>query len=182
MSNPFKLITKAWKIEHEKLVWLDPDIIVLAANRNQARIKGIDELYLYVDDTPLYINVRATRSKENDQVSIQGMDGIYSRHEAKRIINEKRYIELCEKLPDGMYYIQKLYKWSGDYMVFWRLNSAGYTSDLSMAQQYTKAEMLTIVKHGEAAPWPVDEIDNKSNRVVNFHRVEPSATPQLNNY
>ena len=64
----------------------------------------------------------------------------------------------------------------GGYALWWRPNSAGYTSHIEAAGRYTEKEMLEIQKcRGEDFGIPEEEALEKSHRVVYSDQLE--ATP-----
>jgi hypothetical protein len=57
-----------------------------------------------------------------------------------------------------MYYIQNGY--IGNAILWWGINSKGYTTDINKAGKYTIEEATKIIQRPQDIAWPCDYIDN----------------------
>jgi len=78
------------------------------------------------------------------------------------------------------YYIQNTERgYLGNAMIFWALNSRGYTANLDKCQQYTEeeAKKICLGNPEKNKAWPVDYIDNS----LGIQRIVDSQYLEYNN-
>lgn len=63
-------------------------------------------------------------------------------------------------LQDTLYYIQNGYV--GNAILWWAIDSRGYTTELEKAGKFTKEEAEGIIKRPEDIAWPCDYIDSRT--------------------
>lgn len=90
-----------------------------------------------------FTNIRARRASYADKVMFEGRE--IDRSSAEYFIKKnKRTVErtnAVNKFPDdAMFFIQNGFV--GNSVLWWALNSNGYTTDITRAQKYTKKEVL----------------------------------------
>lgn len=69
----------------------------------------------------------------------------------------------------GEYYLQDSRSYVGSNMVWWAKDGQGYTTDLTKAHVYTKAEAIQMHRSRELdIPWPKAYVDEKHRRVVDM--------------
>lgn len=69
---------------------------------------------------------------------------------------------------------------SGDTMYFWRKNGAGYTSDLSEAEVFTREKALKQNQcREEDIPWPLTYLKQKARQTVNVQHVDYNEAAHL---
>jgi len=61
-------------------------------------------------------------------------------------------------MKNELYYIQNGYV--GNAILWWGVNSQGYTTDISKAGKYTKEEAKNIIQRPEDTAWLCSYIDN----------------------
>ena len=76
----------------------------------------------------------------------------------------------------NLYYLQDSRTYTGNCMMWWRENGAGYTSDITeaWALSYKRAMSYHKARHTDI-PWPVDYIKKKARPRVDFQYVDDSA-------
>jgi hypothetical protein len=84
------------------------------------------------------------------------------------------------------YYIQNTAAgYLGNAIIFWALNSRGYTANLDNAQQFTEEEARVICKGNpqKNIAWPVDYIDNNKGiqRIMDSQYLESNKIAYFNN-
>ncbi len=62
---------------------------------------------------------------------------------------------------DELYYIQNGYV--GNAILWWGINGAGYTCDITKAGKYTRKETDQIIQRPEDRAWPCEYIDNNAD-------------------
>jgi len=71
------------------------------------------------------------------------------------------------------FYLQDSRSYVGNDMLFWAKGGNGYTTDLRLAQVYTKADALAQHQSRETdIPWPKDYIDAKTRPAVDMQYVK----------
>jgi hypothetical protein len=71
------------------------------------------------------------------------------------------------------FYLQDSRSYVGNDMLFWALDGKGYTTDLSKAQVYSKADAIAQHQSRETdIPWPKDYIDAKTRPAVDVQYVK----------
>ena len=72
-----------------------------------------------------------------------------------------------------LYYLQDNRSYVGNDILFWAKGGAGYTTDISKAQTYTKEEAMSQHKCRETdVPWPKEYIDAKTRPAVDMQYVD----------
>lgn len=72
------------------------------------------------------------------------------------------------------FYIQNTSNYIGNCMMWWALESRGYTSNIENAHKYTKEEAVAICRGSERARmWPCDYIDKHTTKVVDMQHPDP---------
>lgn len=60
-------------------------------------------------------------------------------------------------------------------MLWWKHDRRGYTTDISQAGQYNRADAEAIMRNRDTdRAWPVEYIESKITPTVNFDHVEVS--------
>lgn len=68
-----------------------------------------------------------------------------------------------------LFYLQDSRSYVGNDVMWWALGGNGYTTDLRLAQTYTREEALAMHQARESdIPWPKDYIDGKTRPAVDF--------------
>jgi hypothetical protein len=71
------------------------------------------------------------------------------------------------------FYLQDSRSYVGNDMLFWAKEGKGYTTDLRLAQVYTKVDAVAQHQCRETdIPWPKDYIDAKTRPAVDFQYVK----------
>jgi hypothetical protein len=78
-------------------------------------------------------------------------------------------------LPDDeMYYIQDTRGYVGNCVLWWQLKNSGYTTNIDLAEKYTKEEMLDICLNGRETdvPWIASHIEENLTRHVDMQNLD----------
>jgi hypothetical protein len=68
-----------------------------------------------------------------------------------------------------LFYLQDSRSYVGNDVMWWALGGNGYTTDLRLAQTYTREEAQSMHRARESdIPWPKDYIDGKTRPAVDF--------------
>ena len=85
-----------------------------------------------------------------------------------------------------LYYIQNSYVYIGNAMLWWKKDGKGYTTDITEAGKYTKAEIGKIIERPGDYAWSCEYIDeNKSAKrlvIDRQHLHRDQISNQANNY
>jgi len=74
-----------------------------------------------------------------------------------------------------LYYMQDSRSYVGNDIMFWAKNGNGYTTDLRLAEVYTKEEAVSMHQSRSTdIPWPKDYIDAKTRPAVDMQYVKIS--------
>ena len=75
-----------------------------------------------------------------------------------------------------LYYMQDSRSYVGNDIMFWAKNGNGYTTDLRLAEVYTKEEEAVSMHKSRSTdiPWPKDYIDAKTRPAVDMQYVKIS--------
>lgn len=76
-------------------------------------------------------------------------------------------------MSDQLFYLQDSRSYVGNDVLWWEKDGKGYTTDLSKAHVYTKAE--AVEKHEKREtdiPWPKDYIDARTRPAVDMQYIE----------
>jgi hypothetical protein len=72
-----------------------------------------------------------------------------------------------------LYYLQDSRSYVGNDVLWWAKDGNGYTTDLSKAHVYTKAEAISQHESRETdIPWPKDYIDGKTRPAVDMQYIK----------
>ena len=63
-------------------------------------------------------------------------------------------------MKEELYYIQDTRQYVGNAVLWWGINGGGYTTDLSKAGKYSKADAIHICKRDSDKAWLCDYVDN----------------------
>jgi hypothetical protein len=73
----------------------------------------------------------------------------------------------------GLFYLQDSRSYVGNDVVWWAKNGQGYTTDLRLAQVYSKEEAVAQHNSRETdIPWPKDYIDGKTRPAVDMQYIK----------
>lgn len=61
-------------------------------------------------------------------------------------------------MEEKLYYIQN--GWIGNSILWWAIDSKGYTTEISKAGKFTEKEALGIITRPEDSAWECDHVDN----------------------
>lgn len=71
------------------------------------------------------------------------------------------------------FYLQDSRCYVGNDMLFWALDGKGYTTDMRLAQVYTKADAVAQHQRRESdTPWPKEYIDARTRPAVDMQYVK----------
>ncbi|TCS35839.1 hypothetical protein EDC30_109138 [Paucimonas lemoignei] len=77
--------------------------------------------------------------------------------------------------PEELFYLQDSRSYVGNDVLWWAKDGNGYTTDLSKAHVYTKAEALALHESRETdIPWPKSYIDGKTRPAVDMQYIKRS--------
>lgn len=139
-----KILYKAWKIGNEvssNQQHLLDDFYY--GTRGQARDKAWEEVEGIEDplgDKISYLNLSMIRDKNNDIVEFEGKK--MSRELANIKIGFQKRMNKVKEHESDFFFVQDSRTYIGNSIVFWALNSNGYTSDPMKAHRFTKEEIL----------------------------------------
>lgn len=71
-----------------------------------------------------------------------------------------------------LYYLQDSRDYVGDYMLFWRKEDRGYTTDPAQAQTYTEDELKRKGLRDTDIPWRTSYIDARISQVVSIEKCD----------
>lgn len=168
----FQIVKKAWHVFHIGMIDASPEYyhtpdetpVVYAATEGEAKAQASAPQQFNLPDgsTPKFTDLRCLRAHTRDIV-------IFNDHQTERFqaeyqilreawINKRRKQVL--KYPETeMFYVQNGFV--GNAILFWGLNSSGYTANVAKAQKYTRAEILERFIDGREQDiiWPASHID-----------------------
>ena len=127
-------------------------------------------------DDARWIDIKCRRAKEDDKVEYEGRitDRGYAEQDKKdKIIKEKRKARL-EKLPENdMYYVQDARDYVGNCVKFWGLNNNGYVCDISLAQKYTKEEIIKQFSNSKETDvvWSAKHVEANVSKFVDMQNL-----------
>ncbi|UGQ44937.1 hypothetical protein [Massilia endophytica] len=76
-------------------------------------------------------------------------------------------------MSDDLFYLQDSRSYVGNDMLFWAKDGNGYTTDISKAQVYSKADAVARHQIRETdIPWPKSYIDAKTRPAVDMQYVK----------
>lgn len=179
----FEIVKKAFIVWHRGMLGYRPefyddinDIEVTYAKSPGEAKAWCGHRYDYDIDgkDATFLDLRVKRAKWADKIKFE--DRIVTRGQAERALESAKRIEkrrkLVEKYPDDtMFYIQRGYV--GNAMLFWGLNSNGYTCKLDRCQKYTKSEVLKrfLDSNPDDRIWPADHIESNTSIMVDGQNV-----------
>lgn len=121
-------------------------------------------------ESPKYTDLRVRRAPNADLVLYNGKEmprwqAINSEASDTRQTTRRASIEAYS--DDTKFFVQNGF--SGDMLIFWGLNSNGYTTNVDNAHQFTKEEVLKsfVNTRSQDILWPVDKVLAKTVRVAN---------------
>lgn len=164
------IIKKAFIVWHDGMLNKNPYLgyeisnvpVIYALTGNDAKKRATEPYdYSLYGEKPRYIDLNVRRAKNADIVMFEKRE--MRRSLVKEVLKEReRFVkrkEDVDKLPDDtMFYIQNGYV--GNSVSWWRLNSCGYTTDITNAQKYTKQEVLEkfVAGREEDIIWCADHV------------------------
>jgi hypothetical protein len=80
------------------------------------------------------------------------------REDVKEIRAKKKVIKKQDDIKEEMYYIQNGYV--GNAILWWAMNSKGYTTDFTNAGKYTKEQAEKIIERPQDIAWKCSYVDN----------------------
>lgn len=173
------LKAKAWKVYVNNYVFQEYPYfgstenieVVYASTKGQAKLKlGVDFEY---DD---FTEIRAVRSKMDDLYVVNGNTVTYEQilnYEKKQIEVNKRLKQLNKFPDDELFYIMQGYV--GNCANFWRLGSAGKTTDLKYAQTYTKSEVKSCIDNLDLQFYPASFVQEHSNLTFDTQNLKENS-------
>ena len=169
----FQIVKKAWHVFHIGMIGTPPEHfpapdetpVVYANTEGEAKAQASAPYDFYLPDgeTHKFTDLRCIRARNYDIVIFndQQTERFKAEHQIlhEAWVNKRRKAVL--KYPETeMFYVQNGYV--GNAMLFWGLNSSGYTANISKAQKYTRAEVLGRFVGGREQDiiWPASHIDS----------------------
>lgn len=174
-----KIIEKAYIVYHDGMIGYRPEKYqswediepVYAETPSKAKNSGHYAWDYEVCDNeyPEYLDLKVRRAKWADIVEYDGKVRKRAQVEwqIERDKEKARKRALIEKYPDDtLFYIQRGYV--GNSVLWWELNSCGYTCKFERAQTYTKKEVLSRFLDGNPDDriWVADHVKKNTTVVV----------------
>ncbi len=178
MKNDYKIVTKAYKINLDKLDegYLSDSIICHSKNLNKAKIKLLEKVKYddwklkYTNDILTYLNIPVKRCKESDLVIFEGEEVLRNSIQNK-ITNRQKLIKLDEISNNKN--IKYCYIFKNGW--YYKSNYRGYTSSKFEAGVYPKddaimeaksvqeiiLECINIEEHNKMINEKITELKNK---------------------
>ncbi len=135
------IIKKAWSVDLDQIErdWEYGNGVAYGTiGQAKAKLIGRFEgaIIALTDEEVTFLNLPIKRNKECDYV-------LYDRSMVKRYCIEelKKEDRISNLSDDETYYVQDRRNYVGNAVLWWGLNSSGYTTDLKRAQKYTGAEL-----------------------------------------
>jgi hypothetical protein len=158
MTKPFnksklEIVEKAFYVWHSSMIGYGYNLYkcieeiepVYAKTPGEAKsFPGVAAEYkMNNGEYPTFTDYKVRRAKRYDKVRYE--DSVIPRHLAESRIDKEKVIydrlnHINKFSDDTMFYVQRGYV--GNAILFWGLNSSGYTCKLEKAQQYTKQEII----------------------------------------
>jgi len=159
------LKAKAWKVyvnnddfqEYPYFGSIGGIEVVYADTKGQAKMKCDF-------DYDNFTEIRAVRSKMDDLYVVNGNTLTYEQilDRQKTQIEVNKRIKQLNNFPDSeMFYIMQGYV--GNCANFWRMGSAGKTTDLKYAETYTKSEVMSRIDNFELQFYPTSFVQKNSS-------------------
>lgn len=87
-------------------------------------------------------------------------------------MREDRAVQAAE--GDELFYLQEYDRSSSNTMLWWALGDRGYTTDVTKAQTYTKAQAQAYHdRQTTTVPWPKAYIDARTRLTVDMQNCHP---------
>ncbi len=168
----FQIVKKAWHVFHVGMIGTPPEHfqapdetpVVYANTEGEAKAQARAPFDFTLPDgnTHKFTDLRCVRARNCDMVIFN--EKVTERYRAdQQILREawinKRRKEVLKYPETEMFYVQNGFV--GNAILFWGLNSSGYTADVKKAQKYTRAEILDQFVGGREQDiiWPASHID-----------------------
>lgn len=178
-----KRIKKAWHVWHKGMIGTGPEIynsveetpIYYAETSSKAKIKSSEVYDFEIDgETHKFTDIKARRAPDADIYLFEGIER--KKYQIVELLEQRQKIkDLKDKInqypDDSTFYVQNGFV--GNSMLFWALNSNGYTCDFNKAQEYTKAEILEGFVPGRAQDriWLADHLKQNTCTVIDGQHV-----------
>ncbi len=161
------IIKKAWSVDLEQIdePW-HHEAGLAHGTRGQAKAELISEFdcaKTIIGDDVTFLNLPVIRNKECDYV-------LYDRSMVKRYcIEELKKEDRVVNLPDNKtYYVQDRRSYVGNAVLWWGLNSSGYTTDLKRAQKYTGSELKKTTWRDTDVIWESEHVETAVREYVDM--------------
>ena len=161
------ILKKAWEVK-DPTVWNDT---YEARDENWQTVysDNVTGAKAQCHEREQYLNIRARRAKMADVVLYDGTEvvrGKLLRQIAEEVRIEQRKQSVLKFPETEMFYIQNGYV--GNSVMWWGLGSAGYTTDITKAQKYTRSEVLERFVSGrkEDRIWAASHVETKIKQHV----------------
>lgn len=165
MDKDLKIVRKAWEVK-DPTVW-ERD----ASDENWQTVyaQTAGEAKSQCSEQEKFLNIQARRAKLADIVLYDGNEiarGVLLRQIAREERTKQRRDNVLRFPETEMFYIQNGYV--GNSVMWWGLGSAGYTTDITKSQKYTRAEVLEsfVNGRGEDRIWAASHVETKIKQHV----------------
>jgi hypothetical protein len=165
MDTELVIIKKAWEVK-DPTIWESESS---DDNWQTVYAETVGEAKSQCSEKDKFLNIKARRTKLSDIVLFEGYE-IARGHLLRKIADEGRKEQRRNsvlKFPETeMFYIQNGYV--GNSVMWWGVGGAGYTSDITKAQKYTRTEVLGSFVNGrkEDRIWAASHIETKIKQHV----------------
>lgn len=139
-----EILKKAWRLSTKNMSepWFYVNEIYYGT-KGQAKAQAIinnDNAELLTDDEFNFMTVRVLRCKEHDIIFYNG-----EKNYRYNIGMIDRNLKIKNLPADKMYYVQDRRNYVGNSVLWWGLNSNGYTTNIDKAHKFTKQEVQQFI-------------------------------------
>ena len=167
MREKIKILEKAWQVSNPEIASFDDEQRVVYA------IKSGEAKRQYRGDYDYYTDLHSIRVKEYDIIEYKGQQ--IKRFQLTEIVRKEKRMKNLANIPeDELFYVQDGRGYIGNSISWWGLNSCGYTTDITKAQKYTKAEIIARFSAGRETDviWVASNVDKNVSTHVDSQRID----------